>query len=96
MKAVNVRNKAATTMIIRITQITASNMTISYSLSTVSGKLRTLHTITIEHETLTTTRAKEVLTFAKPRIFSKSVWKELKEAVRLGEPLTVTGGGIFD
>lgn len=71
-------------------------MTIRYSTSTVTGKLRTMHTIVIEHEALATTKAKEVLTFAKPRIFSKIVWKQLKEAVRLGESLTVEGGGIFD
>lgn len=71
-------------------------MKISYSTSTAPGSLRTVHTIVIETESLTTTRAKEVLTFAKPRIFSKIVWKQLKDAVRLGESLEVTGGGIFD
>jgi hypothetical protein len=70
-------------------------MKLSYSISTIPGKLRTVHTIVIEHETLTTTKAKEVLVFAKPRIFDKIVWKALKEAVRLGEPLTVDGGGLF-
>jgi len=71
-------------------------MKISYSTSTVPGKLRTVHTIVIEHETFETTRAKEILTFAKPRIFDKLVWKELKEAVRLGNSLTVDGGGLFN
>jgi hypothetical protein len=70
-------------------------MKIAYSISTIPGKLRTVHTIVIEHERLETTRAKEVLLFAKPRIFDKFVWKQLKEAVRLGEPLTVDGGGLF-
>lgn len=71
-------------------------MRLSYSTSTVPGSLKTIHTIVIEHETLVTTRAKEVLLFARPRIFSKYVWKQLKECVRLGEKLDISGGGLFD
>lgn len=71
-------------------------MTISYSTSTMPGSLRTVHTIVIEKESLVTTRAKEILVFAKPRIFSKDVWKQLKESVRLGESLEIRGGGIFE
>lgn len=70
-------------------------MRLSYSTSTVPGALRTLHHIEIDGEKLTTTRAKEILVFAKPRIFDKFVWKQLKEAVRLGQPLEVSGGGLF-
>lgn len=70
-------------------------MTISYSISTVPGSLRTVHTIVIEHERLVTTRAKEILLFAKPRIFDKYTWKELKECVRLGNSLEIKGGDLF-
>lgn len=70
-------------------------MKISYKTSTAPGSLKTIHTIVIETERLETTRAKEVLLFARPRIFSKYVWKQLKESVRLGEPLEVMGGGLF-
>jgi hypothetical protein len=62
-------------------------MTLFYSTSTKAGSLRTIHTIVIYDERLETTRAKEILVFAKPRIPSKYDWKLLKEAVRLGEPL---------
>jgi len=90
MKWENVHNLNVHT----ITQIFDA-MKISYSITTVEGKLRTVHTIKIEGEQLVTTRAKEVLVFAKPRIFSKNVWKHLKECVRLGEPLEVMGGDLF-
>lgn len=70
-------------------------MTLSYSISTVPGKFRTIHTIVIEHEQLVTTRAKEVLIFAKPRIFEKYTWKQLKECVRLGNSLEIKGGDLF-
>lgn len=70
-------------------------MNLSYSISTVPNKLRTVHHIKIEHEELFTTRSKEVLLFAKPRIFDKLTWKKLKEAVRLGHSLQVMGGGLF-
>ncbi len=62
---------------------------LNYSTTTAVNSLRTIHTITINDESLTTTRAKEVLTFAKPRIASKYEWKYLKEAVRKGEALTI-------
>lgn len=71
-------------------------MTIRYSTSTIPGKLRTVHTIVIEHEKLETTKAREILIWAKSRIFDRYVWKELKEAVRLGIPFTVEGSGIFE
>jgi len=73
-----------------------SLMIIAYSTTTKPGSLRTVHKIVIETEELETTRAKEVLTWAKPRIFSKFVWRQLKDCVRLGEPLQVTGGGLFE
>lgn len=53
------------------------------------------HFLQIGGEQILTTRAKKILDFAQPRITSKSDWKDLKEAVRLGEPLTITGGKIF-
>lgn len=71
-------------------------MTISYTTTTVPGSLRTLHKITIETENFESTRAKEVLVWAKPRIFDKFVWRQLKDCVRLGQPLQVTGGGLFN
>lgn len=67
-------------------------MNLDYKTTTVTGKLRTMHIIVIEAESLITTIAKEVLIFAKPRIHDKIVWKQLKEAVRLGETLTIRGG----
>lgn len=70
-------------------------MKLSYSTSTKPDSLRTVHIIVIEYERFETTRARDVLLFAKPRIFDKLVWKELKDAVRLGEPLEVMGGDLF-
>lgn len=70
-------------------------MTISYSTSTLSGSLRTVHAIVIEGEKFETTRAKEVLLFAKPRIFDKYTWKQVKDCVRLGESLEIKGGDLF-
>jgi hypothetical protein len=67
-------------------------MNLDYKTTTFGESLRTIHIIVIEAESLTTTRAKEVLTFAKPRIQSKFNWKQLKECVRLGESLTIRGG----
>jgi hypothetical protein len=71
-------------------------MQLTYSTSTIPGKLRTIHSISIDGEKLTTTKAKEILLFAKPKIYSKYSWKALKNAVRLGESLTISGGGLFD
>lgn len=71
-------------------------MNISYTTTTAPGSLRTIHIIVIENERFETTRAKEILTFAKPRVFSKDVWQQLKECVRLGESLQVMGGGLFE
>lgn len=70
-------------------------MTISYSTSTILASLRTVHIIVIEEEKLVTTRAKEVLLFAKPRMFDKYTWKQLKECVRLGNSLEIKGGNLF-
>lgn len=70
-------------------------MNISYSTTTAPGSLRTIHIIVIENERFETTRATEILVFAKPRIFSKRVWKQLRECVRLGESLQIMGGGLF-
>jgi hypothetical protein len=70
-------------------------MNLTYTTSTKPGSLRTIHTIVIDGQEKVSTKAKEILTFAKPRIFSKSVWKELKEAVRLGHNMTVTGGDLL-
>lgn len=70
-------------------------MTLSYSTSTIPGSLRTLHKIVIETESLETTRAKEVLIFAKPRIFDKPTWKQLKRCIRMGQSLEIRGGDLF-
>lgn len=67
-------------------------MEVSYSITTKPNSLRTLHIIVINGERLETTREKEVLIFAKPRIPSKYDWKLLKDAVRLGQHLQVSGG----
>lgn len=67
-------------------------MNIDYKTTTVLGKLRTVHILVIDGESLTTTRQREVLVFAKPRIRDKFVWKQFKEAVRLGQSLTIRGG----
>ncbi len=67
----------------------ANNMQLSYSITAKDGSLRRLHIIVIDGERLETTREKEVLIFARPRINSKYHWKSLKEAVRLGESLEI-------
>ncbi len=67
-------------------------MNLTYKTTTNGKSLRTIHIITIEAESLTTTIAKEVLAFAKPRIQSKIIWKQLKDCVRLGESLRISGG----
>ena len=56
------------------------------------GNPRIVHILIINDECITTTRNKEVLKFARPRIASKFDWKHLKDAVRLGESLTIAGG----
>lgn len=56
------------------------------------GKLRTIHHLTIAGETITTTRSKEILLFAKPRVRDRFEWKHIKEAVRRGESLEIFGG----
>lgn len=71
------------------------HMTLFYIPSTKLGSLRTIHNIVIDGKELKTTRAKEVLIFAKPLIYDKIVWRELKDAVRLGNTLEVRGGGIL-
>ncbi len=68
-------------------------MNLDYKITTLHpDKLRTLHIIVIDGEALTTTRAKEVLQFAKNRSIARYDWKHLKEAVRLGEPLQIRDG----
>lgn len=65
-------------------------MYIDYKITTVSkDKLRVIHIIVIDGESLTTTRANEVRQFAKNRSINKSDWKELKEAIRLGNHLSI-------
>ena len=53
---------------------------------------RAQHSLTINGEAIITTNAKEILNFAKPRMTDRRVWKELKEAVRLGQRLTIREG----
>lgn len=66
-------------------------MKLDYKITTASpDKLRTMHIIIIDGEILTTTRAKEVLQFAKNRAIEKYDWKKLKEAVRLGVALNIS------
>lgn len=68
-------------------------MNLDYKITTLHpDKLRTLHIIVIDGETLSTTIGKEVLQFAKNRSIAKFDWKHLKEAVRLGKPLSIRGG----
>lgn len=67
-------------------------MNLDYKTTTSGDSLRTIHIIVIDAEILTTTRAKEVLQFAKARIQSRFMWKQLKEAVRLGESIQIRGG----
>ena len=70
-------------------------MTLSYFTSTKEGSLRTIHKIVIDGKELTTTKAKDILIFAKPKIFSKNDWKQLKEAVKFRESLEIMGGDLF-
>lgn len=68
-------------------------MNLDYKITTAHpDKLRTLHIIVIDGEALATTRATEVLQFAKNRSVARFDWKQLKEAVRLGQPLTIRDG----
>ncbi len=70
-------------------------MNLSYKTTTAaqtaSGNpsLRTMHIVIVEDEFLTSTRADEILKFVKDRNPSRHEWKEFKEAVRLGKPLTL-------
>lgn len=70
-------------------------MNIDYLPTVKAGSLRTVHVIVINGERLETTRSKEVLLWAKPRIFYRYTWKMLKECVRRGQRLQVGGGGLF-
>lgn len=71
-------------------------MNLDYKTSFVHpDKLRTLHILVVDSEIITTTRAKEVLQFAKNRNPTKREWKELKEAVRLGTPLKLRDTNKF-
>jgi hypothetical protein len=68
-------------------------MNLDYKITTIGpDKLRTIHVAIVEDEFLTTTRAKEVLQFVKNRNPSRSEWKQLKEAVRLGKTLKIADG----
>ena len=68
-------------------------MNLSYKTTTVGpDKLRTVHVVIVEDEFLTTTRSKEVLQFVKNRNPNRSEWKQVKEAVRLGNELKLTDG----
>lgn len=68
-------------------------MNLDYKTTTAHpDKLRTMHIIVIDGESLATTRAKEILQFAKNRSIGKYDWKELKEAVRLGQSISIKGG----
>lgn len=67
-----------------------NNMNLSYSITAKENSLRRLHIIIIDGERLGTTRQKEILIFARSRISSKYDWKQLKDAVRLGESLETT------
>lgn len=68
-------------------------MNIDYKITTAHpDKLRTLHIIVIDGESLSTTRAEEIRNFAKNRGLPRSDWRQLKEAVRLGNHLSIKGG----
>lgn len=64
-------------------------MTLNYIPAVFKGHI---HVLAINGELITTTKAKEVLSFGKARIKDKYVWKVFKEAVRLAQPLTIKGG----
>jgi len=68
-------------------------MNLDYKITNLHpDKLRTLHIIVIDGESLSTTRATEVLKFAKNRNPNRSEWREIKEAVRLGLRLSIRDG----
>jgi len=62
---------------------------IEYKATTKPGTLITMHMVVIDGEILTTTRKKEVLLFAKPRINNKYDWEQFKEAVRLESSIQI-------
>lgn len=64
-------------------------MYLSYKPAIVKGAA---HLLLINGEYISTTKQKEVLLFARNRITDKFTWKELKEAIRLGQPIEITGG----
>jgi hypothetical protein len=68
-------------------------MTLRYKPAFVKGAT---HYLEIDGEKFESTREKEVRNWAKTRIYSRYIWKQLKESIRLGESLTVDGGGLFD
>ena len=72
-----------------VTLVNSNYMTLNYKPAIAKGQL---HILIINGEFISTTIAKEVLTFAKSRIQSKRDWKQLKECVRLGEYLSISGG----
>lgn len=67
-------------------------MELSYVITYKDGSLRPIHNLVIGDEQIISTRQKEVLAFARPRITAKYDWKQLKEAIRLGNHLQIMGG----
>jgi len=65
-------------------------MKLDYKTTTTGpDRLRTLHIVVVEDEILSTTRAKEILSFVKIRKPTKYEWKMVKEAVRKWEQLKI-------
>jgi len=64
-------------------------MYLSYKPAIIKGAT---HLLTINGECISTTQQKEVLLFARNRITDKFTWKELKEAIRTGQPIEINGG----
>jgi hypothetical protein len=69
-------------------------MNLDYKTTTSGNSLRTIHVIVIDGEFLSTTRSTEILQFAKNRNPSRYNWKQIKNAVRLGEQLRITNGQL--
>lgn len=68
-------------------------MNLDYKITTAHpDKLRTLHILVIDGELISTTKANELRQFAKNRGVAGHHWKELKEAIRLGNHLSIKGG----
>lgn len=67
-------------------------MTLNYSITYAENSIRPIHNLVINGESIITTRQKEVLNFARPRIQLKSDWKLLNESIRLGQHISISGG----